>query len=643
MRDIGRIKDEVTRSDLSQNFPVSVKTGDIDKEKRTITLSWGSEAYVERWFGFEKLNFSSGNVRLERMKTGGQLLDNHDVNRRLGRVEDVWIEGGRGYARVRFSRSSLASEVFEDVIDGIVSNVSFRYKINDLKLENTREGADYYRVDDFDVLEISLVSIPHDYSVGIGRGREKIDTERIDKLLNFEGNISNINDNKEGIMMEVKTSEQTEVRGHAFEAGEIIKFGRQFDKLDMAAKFIEDGRSLQDFKNAILEAQASHKKVIENRPDELGLSKKEIEGFSYVRVLNAASGLDWRNAELEREISETAKALYKPDAKPSDIVIPPEILRHNFQRNFMGTGKDAAMGGGGNLIATDLLASSFIELLRSKLVIRRLGATVLSNLSSNISIPKQTSTVAGEWLPEGSTPAGGIAGIKQISLSPKRLATFTDYSRKLLIQSSLDVENFVRNDLARSIAISIDSCAISGSGKNEQPLGILNIVPGKYNLDEKKSLFENIISLETAVATKNADEGALAYLTHPVVRGLLKATPEFQNTGKPIWSTRGDGDGEMNGYRAAASTIVDGYKDSSNNIANYLIFGDFSSLIVGEFGALFLSTNPYVGSSSGTVRVDIEQHVDIGIRYDESFAVLQGLAKTPPASWDESRGRGARE
>jgi HK97 family phage major capsid protein len=203
------------------------------------------------------------------------------------------------------------------------------------------------------------------------------------------------------------------------------------------------------------------------------------------------------------------------------------------------------------------------------------------------------------------------------------VGAFTDISRKLMLQSSIDIEAFVRNDLATVLALAIDSAAITGTGSNNQPTGILevngigSVVGGNDGLAPGLS---HIIELETDVAVANADVGTLGYLTNAKVRGKLKQTFSNATYGDmPVW----DG-GEMNGYRALVSNQVPSNLDKGNStgVCSAIIFGNWSDLIIGQWGTLDLMVDPYTGSTYGTVRVVALQDIDVAVRHAVSFSAM---------------------
>ena len=145
-------------------------------------LSFSSEEPVTRQSFFsdpwvEVLGHERSEVDMERLNNSAPLLYNHDRSERenrIGVVERAWLENGRGYAEVRLSKRAEVEGIWQDVRDGILRNVSVSYRINERTLETEhKDKPDQYRVVSWTPMEISLVDIPADASVGIGRSTEE--------------------------------------------------------------------------------------------------------------------------------------------------------------------------------------------------------------------------------------------------------------------------------------------------------------------------------------------------------------------------------------------------------------------------------------------------------------------------------------
>lgn len=355
---------------------------------------------------------------------------------------------------------------------------------------------------------------------------------------------------------------------------------------------------------------------VEN-PNELGLDGKEVRSYSLVRAINAAATGNWKGAEFERECSE--EIAKRSGKTPAGFFVPTDVQR--MQRDLSGVTATA----GAELVATNLLTGSFIDLLRNKMVVKQAGATVLSDLVGNIAIPRQTGGGTFYWVGADGAPTESEQAFDQVTMTPKVGGAFTDIGRSLLKQTSMDVEAMVVNDLATICALGIDFAALNGVGtaESKDPKGVANItgigsVAGGDN--GAVPTFGNIIDLETAVAAANADLGRLGYITNAKVRGKLKQTPKV--TGYPdfIWAN----DNTLNGYNALVSNQVPSnlVKGTSGTKCSQIFFGNWADLIIGQWGTLDILVDPYTGGGAGTVRIRALQDVDVCVRHAASFALM---------------------
>lgn len=346
----------------------------------------------------------------------------------------------------------------------------------------------------------------------------------------------------------------------------------------------------------------------------IGMSDGEVRRYSLLRAIRAAATNDWSQAGLELEAS---RAVAQRVGKPAQGFYVPYDWA---EARDLVKGTPSA---GGYLVSTDVLAQSFIDLLRNRMVVRAAGATVLSGLVGDIAIPKQTGGATAYWVGEGSAPTESQQTIAQVAMTPKTVGGFTDISRKLLLQSSIDVEAFVRQDLATVLALAIDYAALHGSGASNQPTGVastsgIGLVVGGDN--GAAPTWAHIVDLETEVAIDNADVGRLAYITNAKVRGKLKKTPVESGTGIFVWDK---GNTPLNGYPAYVSNQVRRDLTKGTGTAlSAIFFGNWGDLVLGMWGVLDLLVDPYTGGTSGTVRVVALQDVDVAVRHEESFSAM---------------------
>ena len=335
-----------------------------------------------------------------------------------------------------------------------------------------------------------------------------------------------------------------------------------------------------------------------------GLEAKEVQRFSFLRAITALANPTDRNAQeaaaFEREVSEEAAKRY--DKPASGILVPNEVLQGYTRDLNVGTAT-----AGGNLVADDLLAGSFIDILRNRMAIMQAGTTVLSGLTGNISIPRQTSASTAYWVGEGSAPTESQQAFDQVNLTPKTIGATTDYTRKLLLQTSISVETMVRNDIAKQIALALDTAAIYGSGSSNQPTGITNTTGIGTATVTGVGTFPELIAMETDVAVANADQGALKYIVNATARGGLKSVKKDAGSGEFVFANN-----EINGYPVIVSNQL------TNNDC---LFGDFSQLIAAFWSGLDLTVDPYAMSKSGSIRIVALQDVDFGVKQPTAFCL----------------------
>ena len=604
-------KEELSRDLEGKTFQRSEATSFRMVDERSMEFPFSSEYPVARYFGNEVLSHGYESADLSRLNDGAPLLYNHDPDRMIGVVERAWIDGDkkRGYAKVRFSRNKLAQEMLDDVRDGILRGVSFGYSIDKMEERESEFVATNWRG-----YEISLVSLPADPTVGIGRSlvepNADINVEVERSLQDADSDTaastaSPVNTVTEEVM-ESTTTDVEVIRSEAVEAernriASINKLGERHNLSDLAGELISGGQSVDEARAAVLEKIGTQPVEHSITANDIGLSDKETRSFSFVKALNYLSNQGdtqaRRDAAFEIEVGEAAAKRYERSS--NGIVIPNEVLRRDL---VVGTPT-----AGGDLVDDVLLAGSFIELLRNRLSIAQAGATMLTGLQGNVSIPRQTSAASAYWVGENAAPTESQQAIDQVNMTPKTVGAYVDYSRRLLLQSSVDVEGMVRNDLARVIALEIDRAAIYGTGSSNQPQGLTNVSGIGAQSLTGVGTFEELIGMETDVATANADAGALRYIVNAATRGGLKFAKKDSGSGEFVYA-----DNEINGYPVILS----------NQLANNdVLFGDFSMFCMGMWSGLDLTVDPYAGATAGTVRVIALQDVDFAVKQPGAFCL----------------------
>jgi len=599
----------------------------IDEDKRTVRIALSSEEPVERSFGMEVLDHSPESVDMTWARSGNMpvLLD-HDTTRQVGIVQDFNLDGAtnRTLATVRFGRSELAQETWQDVLDGIKRSVSVGYRINSMVRDDSLEDTTYRA--NWTPMEASLVSLPADTNPMVGVARSKDSAEVVERETPVETNNSikekTMEENKtpevdlETVRSETAVSVRSEV---AKEAKEILALATKHNKRDLADVSIAEGHSLEQFRGILLNNIADDK-PLETPVAEVGLNEQERGRYSFLKAIRAASSGDWSNAGLEREISDE---IANRSGKAARGFYLPMDIGWGQRDQTVGTNSQ-----GGFLKGTDHLGNEFIGEVYANSVVAALGARVMTGLQGDIAIPKLSASVTNTaFVAEGNAPSEGSATFAQVSMAPKTLATYVDYTRKLALQSDPSVEAILRNDVVQTMASKIDQVAIDGGGSNE-PSGILeesdtNVVA--IGTNGGAVTYAKIVDMEAAIAADNALTGTLNFATTPGVQGAMRQIPR-QSSGVEGNFILNDSNSIL-GHNVTVSTNVPSTltKGSTSGTCHALILGDFSQVMLGFWSGVDVVVDSASLSTSGGTRIAFFQDCDVAVRIPNAFAAIKDI------------------
>ncbi len=579
----------------------------VNANERTVEIAFSSEAPVERYFGTEILDHSPKSVRLGRLNNGGAVLVEHDRNRQIGVIVSARIDADRvGRAVIRFGKSALAEEIFHDVMVGIRRLVSVGYRNHKTETETKTAGVETVRVTDWEPFEISLVAIPADETVGVGRNLS--DPTSHPQISNHTKMNSTITDpavaerNRVFTILEMNTQAQRQ--------------GIQID----ANRAIHEGLTPDQFREQLLQSLLSRQSNFTPgtpAPEYSRNEQRDMSRYSVCRAIHMAGQgrLDGLEAEISQELARSS------GKAPSGFYLPHSVL---IQDRAMSVTGDAGVYGA-NAVATTL--GGFIDALRPMLVCAQAGATIMSGLTSNVGLPRHKAASTATWKSENAELDEKTQEIEQLLLTPKRIGAWTKLSKQLVVQSSPDVETFVRRDLMEAIAVGFDYAAINGTGTSDQPRGILattgiGAVAGGTN--GLAPTFAHLTALVAAVANANALAGRPGFVFSTKVESKLRSTAKISGTdsrmvleeiqttlaGQPWYSSNN-----------APDNLV---KGSSGAVCSALIFGNWQDLVLASFGGgVDVVVDPYTLATTGQTRVVVNSLADVGIRRPASFAAMK--------------------
>ena len=327
-------------------------------------------------------------------------------------------------------------------------------------------------------------------------------------------------------------------------------------------------------------------KNIENRNTK---TNKVMAKFSLLKAINDVANnrqLDERAQEVvSNGIAEMRKA---GQSFTGQIVLPME-MRSDIQATVAAAGQEN--------VAEDKLG--ILEPLRANLVLVNAGASYMTGLIGDVSIPVYSGSNVG-WAGEVSTASDGAGTFSEVTLSPKRLTAYIDVSKQFLIQDSNSAEEMLKRDIVAAISNKLEATILgSEAGSNTQPAGLFNGVVA----DSTAVTYKDIVNMEAELEDANV-MGNIKFIVSPSAKADLKTT-EKGNTDNFLMEGN-----ELNGYPVMCTSAVTG---------KGVIMANWSDLVIGQWGGIDLVVDPYTQAANGKVRLVINAYFDAKPRRTEAF------------------------
>lgn len=651
-------KDKLTRS-------FKIERAKVNKDERTCEMAFSSEEPVERWNGMEVLSHAEGEYDFSRLNSDHPLLLGHDEwnpASQIGVVVPGTAKvGNDGVARctVRFSKGPLGDEIFQDVQDGIRTQVSVGYDHTGIvKQDKAADGMVTTRYK-WMPTHVAIVPVPADYKkAGVGRAADPKTEPAIDFEKLSDSEIQNLPKPQIERMKRILLS-PTATEGGAATAtatppatatqspADALKAERARVKeiTAIAEALTKDHpqarEKIREITNEAIAAETSKgdyqiramEEVLKAKPvkpetmEAWGVSEEQRGKYSILRGIqsmlrNNKGRPDGFEGEMHDHLIKRMAGTpvdFQGYAVPHDAPCRTTSGRSRAERRRLRRDLQVSVSSQGGVTVQTTVQTPIIELLRNRLVTSALGVTSLSGLSSNVAIPRQTGAATAYALAESATLTKSTQALDQILLAPHRVGAWNDYTRQFLLQSEIDPENFIRDDLMKVLAIKWDFLILNGQGAGSEPLGILN-TPGIGSvLFGGTATYGKVVDFETALAVLNADQGMMAYATTPSVRGAWKkiaaaltgATAVINGSQNAIWAPGEEsGEGDVNGYLGLASNQIPN---------NQVIFGNWPEAVHGLYGGFDIIVNPYSRDTDAAVRVTINSFGDVALRHAVSF------------------------
>jgi HK97 family phage major capsid protein len=287
----------------------------------------------------------------------------------------------------------------------------------------------------------------------------------------------------------------------------------------------------------------------------------ELRSFSLRKAI--LSQVPGHNEDCQRERELSSEIARRSGRQFQGVCIPYSVFHQPVEKRVVTSESNTSTAGGGELIATALDSANYIDKLRSALVIRQLGARILTGLTGNVDIPKLETSASVGWVAENTALTPSDEDYSSVQLRPKHVGGIVEFSRNMLLQSSPDIETLIRNDFAAVIARAVDSAAINGGGANE-PTGIIATTAVDHSVDFSTPSWEAVLDLIATV--ENADAVGTAFATTANVVKVLRSTAKVGSSDSVMVQQEPR---SLAGYPLAQSSLVP---------TATIIFGNWSDL-----------------------------------------------------------------
>ena len=354
----------------------------------------------------------------------------------------------------------------------------------------------------------------------------------------------------------------------------------------------EEDDALTSIKKEIADIDSQIKGIEEEnkRNYKQSIKKNIMEKFSLLKAINdVANNRQLDERALEVVAAGQAEMRKSGQSYGGQIVLPIEE-RADIQATQATHGQEN--------VAEDKLG--ILEPLRANLVLVQAGASYMTGLIGNVSIPAYSgSNVA--WAGETAAASDSAGTFSEVTLEPKRLTAYIDVSKQFLIQDSNSAEEMLKRDIVAAISNKLEATILGKeAGDATKPAGLLNGVTA----DEAAPTYKDIVKMEADLEAKNVT-GDIKFIVSPSAKADLKTTDKGTDTGKYLME-----DNEINGYPVLCTSAV---ADKGVIMANW------SDLVIGQWGGIDLTVDPYTQAASGKVRLVINAYFDAKPRRADAF------------------------
>lgn len=601
-------------------YPVS-----LSSEAPVRQYNWATDSWYD-----EVLSHDRSDVDMSRAKDDLPLHQMHWYGH-IGSVRQVELDEKRKrlVGMAEFSSIPIAQEKETLLREGHLRSVSVGYKIKSMELlsRDSKTGIPTYRCKWMPV-EVCTASVPADPKIGFGRNAN--DQEVIEVMVDDHTEDRAMDENQGNQTTQTPAAPVTQARseaapvqpapatvGHDYER-DMKQIGALAGKHPALEAKLPDwlsrGLTFDQVRTEAVEILATRGNPIQPSAEALStVPTKDMRNYSYQRAINQA---------IEMRSGKQPSGFEGEIHRMLERSLPVEVKRHNgilmpFSNGGQRTMTSVSAGAGAESVFDQ--PGDLIEILRNKAYVLAMGARVYDGLTSPVPFLKHTADMVAYWM--GENPGAGVTasdlGTALVHLAPKTLMATGTFSRQLLAMSSLINEASIRESIGSAHGLKIDHDALHGIGASGEPTGIYSAADVLTETVGGVPSYANFVSMISKVADANADQGSLGFMTTPLMAGVMMATLEASAAGaKWIWTGRMD-NGQIAGYPARATNQVS--KTLGTGADHGILFGNWNDLLIGLWGIMEMTVDPYTLADYGLVKMTSFQMADILLRRGESF------------------------
>ena len=315
-------------------------------------------------------------------------------------------------------------------------------------------------------------------------------------------------------------------------------------------------------------------------------SKRGMENFSLLKAINDVANNRQLDERSQNVVNTGIEEMRKAGLSYSGQILLP-IENRDIQATVATNGKEA--------VAEDKL--NILEPLRANLVMVQAGANYMTGLVGNVSIPVYSGSNVG-WAGEIDAATNGAGSFSEVLLEPKRITAYIDVSKQFLLQDSVSAEALLRADIVRAISNKLEATILGdAAGNSKQPAGLFNGATALSNTSYA-SMVELMQTLEEANVA-----GDIKYIVSPAAKAALKTTSKDSGSGRFV----------MEGNE------IDGVPVLSTSACKGIVVGNFADYVIGQWGSIDLTVDPYSQATNGKVRLVVNAYFDAKPRRSEAF------------------------